>query len=88
MTVTNPTVPEAVTNVGDYTYYGGHTVSGVAPAGDSVAPAAAVITGTGFVAGGTYTVTFGGVAGTVGVVTATSISVTPPAHAPGVVDMQ
>ncbi len=46
-----------------------------------------MINGTGFVAGGSYSVTFGGVAATVGVVTSTTIGVTPPAHAPGTVNV-
>ncbi len=74
------------TATGGYTYAPAPTVTGLAPTGGPVGGAqAVVISGTDLT--GTTAVTFGGTAATLGAVTATSVTVTTPAHAAGAVDV-
>jgi len=84
--VTNPDT-QAGTLTNGFTYFAAPTVTGILPAGGTTAGGTSVtITGTGFIAGAT--VSFGGSPGTgVTVVGPTSLTVTTPAHAAGVVDV-
>jgi hypothetical protein len=81
--------PDAQTGTGTslFTFMGAPTVSAISPTGGALAGGTAVtITGTGFVSGAT--VTLGGTSATgVVFVSATSLTATTPAHAPGVVNV-
>jgi hypothetical protein len=83
------TNPDAQTGTGTslFTFVGGPTVSAISPTGGALAGGTAVtITGTGFVSGAI--VTLGGTNATgVLFVSATSLTATTPAHAPGVVNV-
>ncbi len=78
---------QSATLTNGFTYIAPPTISGVSPtSGPEGGGTAVTITGSGFSAGAT--VTFGGTAGTnVVVSSATTITVSTPAHAPGAVDV-
>jgi IPT/TIG domain len=88
VTVTTPSGTSATSSADQFTYgTPPPTVSSVSPSGGTVAGGTSVvITGTGFT--GATAVTFGGVAATIGTVSATSITATTPAHGAGAVNVQ
>ncbi len=84
--VTTPTGVSSNTAADNYLYGDAPSITAVSPASGDIAGGTVVtITGTGFT--GTTSVTFGGVAATITNTTATTLTVTSPAHAAGTVDV-